>query len=107
MAVLASGPPSEDHIVIFNGDFIDRGAFGLEVLMLLLALKIALPGCVHLNRGNHEVSYSQPRTLTQPLKVYVRLSQTQLLSLTQTLILPIVIFILIRPRRKRAVSMIH
>jgi len=101
MAVLASGPPSEDHIVIFNGDFIDRGAFGLEVLMLLLALKIALPGCVHLNRGNHEVSYSQPRTLTQPL------SQTQLLSLTQTLILPIVIFILIRPRRKRAVSMIH
>ena len=49
------GPPGEDHVLIFNGDFIDRGAFGLEVLMLLLALKIAVPDFVHLNRGNHEV----------------------------------------------------
>ena len=34
----------------------DRGAWGLEVLVLLAALKAAAPGCVTLLRGNHESS---------------------------------------------------
>lgn len=33
------------------GDFVDRGAWGLEVLVLLLAWKLALPHRVFLLRG--------------------------------------------------------
>jgi hypothetical protein len=29
---------------IFNGDFVDRGNYGVEVMCVLLALHIALPG---------------------------------------------------------------
>ena len=34
-----NGWPSEENVYIFNGDFVDRGLFGLEVLMVLLACK--------------------------------------------------------------------
>ena len=36
------------------GDFVDRGSWGLEVLMLLGAWQLALPQSVTLLRGNHE-----------------------------------------------------
>lgn len=49
-----SGLPSSDHMYIFNGDFVDRGAMGVEVTLLLLAFRAALPDRVFLNRGNHE-----------------------------------------------------
>jgi len=39
---------------LFNGDFVDRGTWGPEVLLLLYALKIKYPFAVFLNRGNHE-----------------------------------------------------
>eukprot|EP00775_Hariotina_reticulata_P007123 gene7123-7337_t len=48
------GHPSTDRIYIFNGDFVDRGAWGVETLALLLAWKWLLPGNVYLIRGNHE-----------------------------------------------------
>ena len=38
------------------GDFVDRGAWGLEVLLLLVAWPLALPQSVTLLRGNHEGS---------------------------------------------------
>mmetsp|Transcript_61731 Transcript_61731/g.179064 ORF Transcript_61731/g.179064 Transcript_61731/m.179064 type:complete len:507 (+) Transcript_61731:61-1581(+) len=41
---------------VFNGDFVDRGKHQVEVLCLLLALKVAYPQNVFLNRGNHEES---------------------------------------------------
>ena len=46
--------PSKANMYIFNGDFVDRGAYGVEVLTLLMALKLVYPEFVHLNRGNHE-----------------------------------------------------
>ena len=42
-----------DHMV-FLGDFVDRGAYGTEVLYMILRLKLANWDNVHILRGNHE-----------------------------------------------------
>jgi len=34
--------------------FILRGSFSVEVILTLLAWKVANPSCMHLTRGNHE-----------------------------------------------------
>lgn len=39
-----SGLPTKRHKYVFNGDFVDRGPMGVEVMVLLLALHTALPG---------------------------------------------------------------
>lgn len=48
-----SGHPSTTSY-IFLGDFVDRGCFGMEVLLLLLAYKIHFPETFIMLRGNHE-----------------------------------------------------
>ncbi|KAJ9436020.1 Serine/threonine-protein phosphatase [Diplonema papillatum] len=48
------GLPSEKHFYVFNGDFVDRGCNSCEVLSLVLALFLAYPQYVFINRGNHE-----------------------------------------------------
>ncbi|XP_055528213.1 serine/threonine-protein phosphatase rdgC isoform X2 [Wyeomyia smithii] len=49
-----NGLPSPENPYVFNGDFVDRGKKGLEVLLLLLSTFLVFPGGVFLNRGNHE-----------------------------------------------------
>ena len=49
-----SGWPSATNKYIFNGDFVDRGVQGVEVVCVLLCLYAAMPQFVFLNRGNHE-----------------------------------------------------
>jgi hypothetical protein len=48
-------PQFPSNVLIFNGDFVDRGPHSCEVLLVLLALKCWRPEAVYLNRGNHEV----------------------------------------------------
>lgn len=49
-----NGEPSESNAFIFNGDFVDRGKDGCEIMIMLLVYKIIYPDYVLLNRGNHE-----------------------------------------------------
>jgi len=49
-----NGVPSEQNPYVFNGDFVDRGSFSVEVILALFAWKLAHPQHMHLARGNHE-----------------------------------------------------
>jgi len=50
-----AGFPSDKNYLLFNGDIVDRGEFGPQLLLTVYALKLAFPHAVHINRGNHEM----------------------------------------------------
>lgn len=45
-------PPSSNFL--FLGDYVDRGMYSLETILLLLCFKIKFPENFFLLRGNHE-----------------------------------------------------
>lgn len=51
--VLETFPPGE-HVLVFLGDYVDRGPDSWGNLTLLLEAKLAHPDSVHLLMGNHE-----------------------------------------------------
>lgn len=52
-----AGQPDVDRLYILNGDFVDRGSWGVETLTLYMCWKWALPKNVFMLRGNHECSF--------------------------------------------------
>lgn len=50
-----AGEPSPLNKIVFNGDIVDRGPHGVEVLFTVFCMVLAYPEYVYINRGNHEV----------------------------------------------------
>ncbi|CAN5885240.1 metallophosphoesterase family protein [soil metagenome] len=51
---------TESNILIFLGDYIDRGKYSLEVLLFLCGIKSIFPNNVFMLRGNHEAYHRFP-----------------------------------------------
>ncbi|OHS98443.1 hypothetical protein TRFO_35154 [Tritrichomonas foetus] len=49
------GEPSPENPYLFNGDYVDRGSMGTEIVLALLAWKLAIPDGIYMNRGNQYV----------------------------------------------------
>lgn len=49
-----NGFPDRTNPYLFNGDFVDRGSFSVEVILTYLLFKLHDPECIYLTRGNHE-----------------------------------------------------
>ncbi|CAE7481466.1 PAPP5 [Symbiodinium natans] len=50
-----AGMPNANSLFLFNGDFVDRGSWSVEVITMIYAMKMQNPNAVFMNRGNHEM----------------------------------------------------
>mmetsp|Transcript_17722 Transcript_17722/g.34902 ORF Transcript_17722/g.34902 Transcript_17722/m.34902 type:complete len:319 (-) Transcript_17722:692-1648(-) len=65
LEMLRVGGPAPETNYLFLGDYVDRGHYSVETILLLLSLKVRCPDNVTLLRGNHET-----RQITQVYGFY-------------------------------------
>mmetsp|Transcript_31419 Transcript_31419/g.76655 ORF Transcript_31419/g.76655 Transcript_31419/m.76655 type:complete len:811 (-) Transcript_31419:528-2960(-) len=51
-----NGLPGPRNQYLFNGDWVDRGDCGVEVVLTIFAFKVLYPDAIFMNRGNHEAT---------------------------------------------------
>ena len=64
-----NGLPSEDNPYLFNGDFVDRGSFSVEVILTLFTFKLLYPQKFFMSRGNF---LGERMRLTYRLSVFTK-----------------------------------
>lgn len=70
-----NGYPHRSNPYLFNGDFVDRGSFSVEVILTYLLFKLYDPECIYLTRGNHETKNMNKSKLAV---TFLTLSQTRM-----------------------------
>lgn len=65
LEIFQIGGPVPDTNYLFLGDYVDRGLYSVETIVLLVVLKLRYPHRIHLLRGNHE-----SRQITQSYGFY-------------------------------------
>ncbi|KAH7108435.1 phosphoprotein phosphatase [Auriculariales sp. MPI-PUGE-AT-0066] len=54
-----TGTPSEKHALLFNGDFVDRGSWSMEVILTLFAYKVMAPAHMYGFQGECEKKHGE------------------------------------------------